>query len=160
MTANPAPPPPGPAPSPSPSHLANFLVGAAANVAGTLASGVLLGTIAVRVGLLTVNQDALDVTSTYALVLGVILASLIVIAVLAVLIISLILPAQGRRLERSLYTGLQVAGGGAIFLTLLFWCSVLAVRWDPEGLIVAVVTTAIWVACILVVRAIAERRAP
>jgi hypothetical protein len=122
--------------------LYDLVVPALANAVGTLVSGVLLGSFAVRVGLIDVDDDALNNTANFAVIVGVSLTGVGVIVSLAFAVVAS-LDRGGRRkwLRKWVHTlrGLFIAGA---VINLLWYASLLLADFDPDGLILFAWSTA------------------
>jgi hypothetical protein len=138
-------------------RLMDFLLQAGANALGTVASGVVLGGVAVRLGLLDVNEDSLSVTAGYALLAGAIVGVLAAFAAVTLILLAVIEPHRRAQHRRLLFHALEVAAGLGVVVTTVFWAAVMIASWDPEGLIVWVTIVAALLCTMAVLRALRRR---
>jgi hypothetical protein len=139
------------------SRTLDFLVQAAANAVGTIASGILLGGVAVRLGLLDVNDDRLYQTANYSAVAGVLVAILAIVSVITLLALGRIEP---HRRDQHRMTGLkvlEVAAAGGIAATTVFWAALSIAYADPENVVVWLLIVAPLGGLIVLLRAYRRR---
>lgn len=139
------------------SRVTDFLIQAAANALGTVASGVVLGGVAVRLGLLEVNEKTLNSTANYAILGGFIVAGLTVIATVSLAVLGVIEPHDRARHQALVLRLLQVAAGLGVAITTVFWAAVMIASWDAEGLLAWALIAAGLVAAIVILEALRRR---
>ncbi len=119
---------------PGQAWVASFLTQALANALGTLISGALLGSFAVRIGLIEVDEDAAQLTADVAVVAGALLVCAFVLALPAYWLLNVAEPARRQRRKPALvkvYQAILILG---IAATTAFYAPLLLTDFDLEGL--------------------------
>jgi hypothetical protein len=136
----------------------SFLTQALANMVGTLVSAALLGSFAIRIGIIDVSADALNVIALYSYAVIFLVPVTILFAIASTWLLNSIEPARKQSRNRILMLVVQAVLWSGLGAAILFLVTSSIISWDPEGFILYGFQVALFAVSVAAARAYARTR--